>query len=126
MKVKKQDVWFLVEKAFPDYKGKKFLVQPTETVSFHNLNWSGGTKNTYKALALSAKAKACSLAPWANPLEGQTKLLPKGCVVVKRTWTYGEEANITVFVHPEDFNSGRLEAKPSFFLTTSGDDQAAF
>ena len=109
MKAKKGDVWFLVKEAFPDYRGRKFYVQPVESVTFHDLNWGGGTRNEYVLVELGS-GKTASLPhapPWRNPIEGQTVAMRPGYAVAKHADFCGHDCGITVLVHPVDM-SGRF------------------
>ena len=106
MKARKADVWFLVREAFPDYRGRKFYVHAAESVTFHDLNWGGGTRNEYVLVELGS-GKTASLPnapPWAQPLEGQTVAMRPGYAVAKHADFCGHDCGITVLVHPADMD----------------------
>jgi hypothetical protein len=46
VEVSKADVWPIVSKAFPDYRGGKFKVEVSPTVTLYDTNWGGGTRNS--------------------------------------------------------------------------------
>jgi hypothetical protein len=88
----------IVSETFPDYKGRKFYVEDSGRVTFHDTNWGGGTRNYYSAISLSnGKAqRLADYAPWANPAEGKTVEIPAGFAVVQRSIFCGQESGITI------------------------------
>ena len=105
MKVKKSAVWGLVEKAFPQYKGRKFFVDLSGRVGFSNTNWGGGSRNIYIGMNLGnlAKQEFFAPAPWKNPVEGCHAEIPPGFCVIENSVFCGALAGITVYINPQDF-----------------------
>lgn len=104
MKVRKQDVWAVVERAFPEYRGRKFALRARGSVVLSDLHWSGGTRNQYCAVALddSGRANALQLpAPWFHNAEGAECVIPEGWAVVEHTHYCGKDMGITVHVRPD-------------------------
>jgi hypothetical protein len=107
MKVRKSDVAAIVKATFPNYKGRKFAVRPSETVMFTDLNYSGGTRNQYRACtlegeAIEAKHNVNAPAPWHNPFEGKRIELPAGNVIVEHAMFCGQDCGLTIYVNPAD------------------------
>ncbi len=89
------------------YNGRKFQVRPSESVTFRNLNWSGGTRSTYIAVSLSSGAiasasRANTLPPWANPYEGQSYDIPAGVAIVERVMFCGKDYGLVIYANPAD------------------------
>ena len=103
MKVTKADVRPIVMATFPDYKGRMFTVEPVHSVRLWNLNWSGGTKYTYKAVSMADGnvASLMPIAPWEEYREGLEVDLPTNVVIVKHTYFCGKDLGITVYCHPQ-------------------------
>lgn len=88
----------LAKAAFPEWKGRKISSRTTGEVTFWDTNWSGGTRNVYRALQV-ATGQTRSLhvpAPWVNPIEGKTAPIPPGIVVVEKSQFCGGPASITI------------------------------
>lgn len=107
MKVKKSDVAEIVKGTFPEYKGRKFLVRASEQVTFSDLNFSGGTRNQYRACAIDgasveSKFNMNSPAPWANPFEGKRIELPAGFLIVEHSVFCGQDCGLTIYANPAD------------------------
>ena len=82
----------IVRTAFPDFKGRKIREDWSGSVTFYDLNWSGGTKNTYRSLEFeSGRLRSLpSLPPWANPVEGNSAIIPPGYLVVELSYFCGK------------------------------------
>lgn len=102
MKTSNKEIKALALSVFPDYKGRKFFVQPTETVTFTNTNWSEGSCTQYKAVMLiNGKVQAFHApAPWVNSVEGKTVALPVNHAVITRAVHCGLECGLTVYLNP--------------------------
>ena len=111
IKVTKAQVKPIVAATFPEYSGRKYRVEFSETVCFYDLNWGGGTRNTYRAIKMSNAqvAQVPSGSPWNNPIEGKTVDLPEDVVVVQHTIFCGQDLGLTMYAHPS--RSRMLEAK---------------
>lgn len=97
----------IVEATFPDYRRTKVCIQPSESVTLHDLNWSGGTRSEYRACTLSGEPlgsseKYSALAPWSNPAEGAELPVPPGAVVARGGHFCGRPSMLTIHVHPSD------------------------
>lgn len=107
MKVKKSQVAQIMLGTFPDYKGRKFSVQAAERVTFRDLNWSGGTRNQYRACGLDgtsieSKHNLNGPAPWVNPFEGKQIELPAGALIVEHSHFCGTDCGLTIYANPAD------------------------
>lgn len=107
MKVRKPDVAPLVTATFPDYTGRKFRVEAVESVLFSDLNYSGGTRNQFRACtidgqSIESKFNLNQPPPWANPFEGKRVELPAGAVVVEHSMFCGKDCGLTIYVNPAD------------------------
>ena len=106
IKVLKKDVWWIVSRAFPDYPGRKFRVHPSNTITFYDTNWGGGTRNAYAAVPLSREDGRSVIhhaaPPWDNPVEGRTVEIPRGVAVIEHSIFMGKDLGITVWVRPGD------------------------
>ena len=81
----------IVSTAFPDYRGRKVSVNPTDQVLFAGLNWDGGYRSRFHAVGLDPSGRLVTApmfagdhapAPWNNPLEGKRiQLPPDTCIV---------------------------------------------
>jgi len=102
IKVSKSTVKPLVKATFPEYRGRTFQVEFTPTVTFHDTNWGGGTRNYYKAVRLEdGKVGAFpNFAPWNNPIEGKRVELPEGVVVVEHAIFCGQDLGLRFYANP--------------------------
>jgi hypothetical protein len=97
----------IVEAAFPDYRKHKVMVRACESVTLHDLNWSGGTRLEYRAVTTEGKLKGTTerwaqCVPWSNPAEGLTVPIPQGTIVVSGGHFCGKTATLILYVHPAD------------------------
>lgn len=105
--VKRDAVAPHIRATFPDYKGRKFWITPARSVTLHDLNWAGGTRNQYRTCTLDGRGIGGSeryalMAPWENPAEGVDLALPQGFIVVMHGVFMGKETGVTLYVHPDD------------------------
>ena len=105
IKVSRKEVFAVVNATFPNYKGRKFRIQPAEAVGFYDLNWSGGTRNQYRACAIDgspidSKYNLNSPAPWNNPFEGKRIELPMDVVIVEHSMFCGKDVGLRIYVNP--------------------------
>jgi len=90
-----------VEKTFPEYRGRKFLVEFSETVTFYDTNWGGGSQNKYKAVTFDGQVFGMNVpAPFCNPIEGSSLPLNSNVVVVEHSIFCGTDCGITIHAHP--------------------------
>lgn len=106
----------LIRATFPEYAGKTCYVEVRETISFHDLNWSGGSRNQYRACTIDGKPtgsldKFNQAAPWNNPAEGAKAQIPPGLVVVQHCLFCGKDLGLTFSYNAADFPHNLLPAK---------------
>ena len=91
----------LVTATFPDYRGRKVAIEFTDKLTFHDVNWGGGTKNTYRFIrADGAQTSLPTPAPWVNPFEGLTVDLPLDVLVVEHSVFCGHDMGIRIYANP--------------------------
>lgn len=101
MKVKKAQVKDILAATFPGYKGRTFKVEFAPTVTFHDTNWGGGSRNKYIAVKSDGRTAMLHVpAPWVNTIEGKTIDLPKDVLMVKHTVFCGKDLGITIYASP--------------------------
>ena len=105
MRVKTKEVRRIVDATFPDYRKREVIIEAGESVTFYDLNWSGGTKNEYRACAFDGTTNDRRLdmgrpAPWVNPCEGLTVQIPRDCLVVEGGYFCGQEKTLQILVNP--------------------------
>lgn len=102
IKVRKAQVKALVDVTFPEYRGRSFQVEFTDTVTFYDTNWGGGTRNYYRAVRLdNGKVGSFpSFAPWNNPIEGKRIELPENVVIVAHVIFCGQDLGLRFYAHP--------------------------
>ncbi len=105
---KDQTVAAIVRAAFPSYRRKKVSVEPRESVTLMDLNWSGGTRSEYRAVSLDGQQTGGSSlpysarAPWDNPAEGASVPVPQGFCIVRGGHFCGKESLLSIYVNPAD------------------------
>lgn len=104
IKAKKQEVQFLVGRAFPEYRGRKFKVSAVEKVILHDLNWGGGTRSKYVAVNLSSgQVNSPEIpAPWNHQAEGKTLEMVEGWALLVHSVFCGHDCGITIYIHPNN------------------------
>ncbi len=96
----------ILKQALPDWKGRKVWVQFSPEVLIYDLNWSGGTKNTYIAVGVDGKMIPVPDAPpWGNPYEDKKVALPTSdskslFVMVQHVLFCGKDSGVIIFAHP--------------------------
>ena len=105
----------IIRATFPAYRRKTVYVRAAESVELQDLNWSGGTRSSYRACTLDGRAlgnadKYHAMAPWdARQVEGiSLPIVPGACVVRGGTFC-GKESKLTLYVHPSNM-PGTLSA----------------
>ena len=87
------------------YKRKSVVIKAAETVTLHDLNWSGGTRAEYSVFTIDGQYVSntlpySALAPWANRAEGAKLPIPEGFIVVEHGCFCGKPARARIYVHP--------------------------
>lgn len=90
------------------YRRKKVRVVATETVTLHDLNWSGGTRNEYCAVYLrDGKVKKAPMLgnphPMENEYEGARIAMRPDILIISTGVFMGKPAMMTIFCHPDNF-----------------------
>lgn len=103
-KLRKSDIPRELLAAFPDYRGHTYKLDTSGRVWFHDLHWSGGTRNQYVLVPLATGAKGNKLVtglPWCSPTEGVCVDIPEGFAVVCHSFFCGKDIGLTIYVsHP--------------------------
>ncbi len=105
IRLKTKEVRHIVDATFPDYRRKEVVVDARESVTFHDLNWSGGSKSEYRACAIDGASNDRRLdmgrpAPWNNPYEGLTVNIPEDCIIVQGGYFCGKVSMLRLYVNP--------------------------
>lgn len=91
----------IVEKVFPDYKGRRFNLEFKSHLTFWDTNWSGGTRNYYVAIKSDGEYSRLPIsAPWNNSVEGKTVEIPPDVLIVMRSYYSGKDMGITIYANP--------------------------
>lgn len=107
IEVPSKQVKSIIDATFPGYRKRKVYIKATESVKFYDLNWSGGTRNMYKACSLDGQHSGSGSqmnqpAPWNNKFENLECPVTPGCAIVQGGFFCGKEQTLTIFVHPHD------------------------
>lgn len=107
IKAKKSEIRALLAATFPEYAGRTFKIEPAKTVTFWNLNWSGGTRSQFRACSITGQKGGTmdrynAAAPWNNPAEGKTIELPAGAVIAEHSEFCGKDCGVTFYINPAD------------------------
>jgi len=101
IKLRKAQVRPIVDKVFPDYRGRKFKLEFTDAVVFSDLHWDGGSRNSYGFVRADGEmAFLPASSPWDCPFEGKKLPLPQNILVVQHTVVCGHDLGITIYAHP--------------------------
>jgi hypothetical protein len=113
-------------KAFPEYNGKKFSVQVFSGPMRLDSYWSGGSKNTWRVVAMSDAPLVASVPEnGGHPMQfggniAQLSELPPGFALVRHCLFCGKDLGLDVYVAPDSMNSMALpEAKKLTDLQTA-------
>lgn len=106
-KIPAKQVKSIIKATFPKYRKRSVYIKQGESITFHDVNWSGGTKAEYQACtingdSLDRKVDMGRAAPWNNPFEGKTIDIPPGMVVVEGGYFCGKERMLYITVNPVD------------------------
>ena len=97
----------IINATFPDYRKRNVFIKESDTVTFYDVNWSGGTRSEYRACTIDGKPLQTMVnmggpAPWANPFEGLKVNIPPGMVVVSGGHFCGKVATLSITINPLD------------------------
>jgi hypothetical protein len=109
IEVPAKDVTHILRATFPDYRRRSVCIVTTGQATLHDLNWSGGTRNEYRACTLDGKpihARRDINAPHPldNTYEGQTVIVPVGCAIVQAGFFCGKASRAYIYINDVDFN----------------------
>jgi hypothetical protein len=89
-----------------NYRRKTVSLVVTERFTLTDLNWSGGTRSIYTAIAIGHNAtftpRLDHNPPWSNMYEGMTVDLPENIIVARTGLFCGKTSQMTLFVHPNN------------------------
>jgi hypothetical protein len=97
----------IIKATFPQYRRKKATLVTGGSVTFHDLNWSGGTRSEYMACMLDGTravhaSQINQPPPWQNPYEGVTAEIPMGACVVSCGTFCGKPGKLYIYLNAED------------------------
>lgn len=94
----------LVQAAAPDYKRTTVRLWPAESVTLHDLNWSGGTKSSYVGLTLQGERLGDTTKhemQFMPRAEGETLPIPEGCCVIRHGFFCGKVSQLYIYARPD-------------------------
>lgn len=101
IKLTKKQAAPIVNPLFPEYTGRKFKIVFTDSITFYDTNWDGGTKNDYKFIGNNGKTASLNIpAPWNNAIEGQKINIGENFMVVCHSFFCGVDSGITIYANP--------------------------
>ncbi len=105
IKVKAKEVKHIIDATFPAYRKQSVYIWPGETVTLHDLNWSGGSRSEYQFCSLAGQPIKTNFdmhspAPWNNKYEGQVINIPEGFAVIQGGHFCGKVATLSIHVNP--------------------------
>ena len=109
------EVIALAQRAYPDYKGKKFRVE----VAAHPINvksyWEGGSRSFFKFIRLDESSDTIPVpaqSAYDAQIDGANAVpLQPGLACVEHSIFCGQDSGLTVHVHPD--NAPRLLPAPA-------------
>lgn len=113
IKVTRREVAPVIAAVFPEYRGKKVAIEIGTEITFYDLNWSGGTRNSYRAVRLADLVVGSAIpSSFCPPLEGKTVEIPMDVAIVEESHFCGSGPSITIHCRPENVPANLLtEAK---------------
>ena len=95
----------IIAATFPDYRKKKVIVSISESITLHDLNWSGGTRAEYRACTIDGRSldnqyNMSAPAPWNNPFEGLSFKIPEGIIIAQAGFFCGKPSLLHLTVNP--------------------------
>ena len=105
--VTKKDIAPILNASFPDYRGRKFAVDASGSVTFMDICWGGGSKNTYHAVKLDTleSGRLASVSPFSDAfrvVEGASLDIPEDVVIVEHCCFCGKDLGIRIYVNPKN------------------------
>jgi hypothetical protein len=91
----------IIDACYPEYNGRKITLEFTDHIIPWDLNWGGGTRNTYTFLNARGESKRYRpAAPWCEMSEGKRVELQPDVVVVEHSIFCGHDTGLTIYAHP--------------------------
>ncbi len=93
----------LMQKIYPDYKGRRFFLVPKKTIDAnHEANWSGGTKIYYTFLtcknSVFSSFNPPDLAPWNRPDNMEVELT-NSLICITHSFFCGYDRGLTLYFY---------------------------
>lgn len=93
-----------MKKIYPEYKGRKFFLETTDSTFDTTSYWDGGTRTYYKFVKYDGTVMTL---PETHPFIQHTKenreaQLVQGLVCVKHSIFCGHDCGLTIMLHPSD------------------------
>ena len=115
--IDRKDIPTSLSRAMGGYNGTKFRITGTERVTFHDMQWSGGTRSTYTVVNLETGETKPLQDPRAFPQNmgqpGSAEIELNWCVV-EHSMFCGKDHGLTFHVHPD--NMAKLLPEPGTAL----------
>ena len=107
IKVKSKDVRHIIDATYPDYRKHNVYIKATDNVTFHSVNWAGGSKSEYRACTIDGKSLKSNVDmglahPMDNQYEGMKVALPIDHVIVEGGYFCGKKSTLYINVHPDN------------------------
>lgn len=91
---------------FPDYRKRNVTLRESNCVTLMNLNWDGGSRDTYTLVDLTTRTTTplgnSMAAPWDNSDEGRKVDIPQGFAVVRTGTFCGKPATMNITFNSAD------------------------
>ena len=101
IKLKKAQVKPILAATFPKYKGRTYEIEFAPTITFHDTNWGGGSRNYYAFVNADGRTGHLVVpAPWNNTAEGETVEIPADVLIVEHCIFCGKDLGIRIYANP--------------------------
>lgn len=104
----------IVSATFPDYRGRKFRLNVSDSPLNVRSSWDGGSRSYYRFLNLATLQASCEVpaqSAFDRPISGaDAVVLPDGFACVEHSIFCGNDTGITIHIRPE--NSARFLPTP--------------
>lgn len=99
----------IMKLAFPDYKGRKFEVVEAVTVSLDGAYWSGGSRNTWKAVMLDGRSGSLTIREASSMIQNPFRVpeapvleMVSGVAIVRHCIFQGKDLGLKLYLHPSN------------------------
>jgi hypothetical protein len=105
VKVSRKQVEKILNATFPDYKGRLVFIEPVESVTLHDLNWSGGSRSQYRTCTLDGQPVGSAdrynqMHPMNHQAESAKIPMLPDVLIVRHSIFCGKDVGIDIYVHP--------------------------